>query len=253
MKKSKQKPFTILGQRSITSSLIPRSSNPFKEDVNRKEASNKVSLSDFLGRKLGKTYELPKTVQGKSNPFALVTPMKSGGSKDKEGDRGNLIDKAVFEQFMHTTSKEKIDFVPWSTCNIGKEVDYSGVDEAGNHRNPFEGWDKKGTAQKKVLVLGEDCNLNDTQISRKRSNPFEDKKPATQNRMLVLGNDPRPKQARRQTRVVSQETPKPLYNHYKNGGGWWGSDMEGVDSEEVGLGEVWEGVGSTTYGGIDWH
>lgn len=39
-----------------------------------------------------------------------------------------------------------------------------------------------------------------------------------------------------------------------NGGGWWDSEMEGVDSEEVGFSEVWEGVGSTTFGGIvDWH
>ncbi|KAG7028769.1 hypothetical protein SDJN02_09950, partial [Cucurbita argyrosperma subsp. argyrosperma] len=40
---------------------------------------------------------------------------------------------------------------------------------------------------------------------------------------------------------------------YASGGGWWDCDMEGVDSEEVGLGEVWEGVGSTTLGGIEWH
>lgn len=39
-----------------------------------------------------------------------------------------------------------------------------------------------------------------------------------------------------------------------NGSGWWDCDMEGVDSEEVGHSEVWEGVGSTTYGDIvDWH
>lgn len=39
-----------------------------------------------------------------------------------------------------------------------------------------------------------------------------------------------------------------------SGWGWWNSDMEGVDSEEVGFSEVWEGVGSTTFGGnIDWH
>lgn len=29
--------------------------------------------------------------------------------------------------------------------------------------------------------------------------------------------------------------------------------MEGVDSEEVGCNEAWEGVGSTTLGGLDWH
>lgn len=38
-----------------------------------------------------------------------------------------------------------------------------------------------------------------------------------------------------------------------NGGGWWDCSMEGVDDEEVGFGQVWEGVGSTTFGGIEWH
>lgn len=35
-----------------------------------------------------------------------------------------------------------------------------------------------------------------------------------------------------------------------NGCGWWDCDMEGVDTEDVGTGEIWEGVGSTTFGGI---
>lgn len=39
-----------------------------------------------------------------------------------------------------------------------------------------------------------------------------------------------------------------------NGCGWWDCDMEGIDNEEVGFSEVWEGVGSTTFGEVgDWH
>lgn len=38
-----------------------------------------------------------------------------------------------------------------------------------------------------------------------------------------------------------------------NGCGWWEGDKEGVDSEEVGCNEVWEGMGSTTLGGLEWH
>ena len=37
------------------------------------------------------------------------------------------------------------------------------------------------------------------------------------------------------------------------GSGWWDSDMEGIDNEAVGSSEVWEGVGSATMGGLDWH
>lgn len=39
----------------------------------------------------------------------------------------------------------------------------------------------------------------------------------------------------------------------KNGAGWWDDNMEGVDNEEVGCNEAWEGVGCTTLGGIEWH
>jgi hypothetical protein len=33
-------------------------------------------------------------------------------------------------------------------------------------------------------------------------------------------------------------------------GGWWDTDMVGVDSDEVGSTEIWEGMGSTTIGGL---
>lgn len=39
-----------------------------------------------------------------------------------------------------------------------------------------------------------------------------------------------------------------------NGLGFWDCDMEGVDSEEVGYSEVWEGVGLIMFGDIvDWY
>lgn len=38
-----------------------------------------------------------------------------------------------------------------------------------------------------------------------------------------------------------------------NGSGLWGCDREGVDTEEVGCNETWEGMGSTTLGGLEWH
>lgn len=38
-----------------------------------------------------------------------------------------------------------------------------------------------------------------------------------------------------------------------NGGGWWDENMAGVDNEEVGCNDVWEGVGCTTLGGIEWN
>ncbi|CAL4933620.1 unnamed protein product [Urochloa decumbens] len=39
-----------------------------------------------------------------------------------------------------------------------------------------------------------------------------------------------------------------------SGGGWWHGDMEGVDGEEVGwTDDMWEGMGSVTLGGLEWH
>ncbi|KAH9617057.1 hypothetical protein KSS87_012121 [Heliosperma pusillum] len=80
-----------------------------------------------------------------------------------------------------------------------------------------------------------------------------DAKKARQKHLLVLGDDPKPK--RRAYRRVSNgdDKPKPLYNHYENGTGWWDSEREGIDNDAVGHKEVWEGVGSTTLGGLDWH
>jgi len=39
----------------------------------------------------------------------------------------------------------------------------------------------------------------------------------------------------------------------ENGCGWWDGDREGVDNEEVGCNDGWEGMGSTTLGGLEWH
>uniref|UniRef100_A0A0E0M8N0 AAA+ ATPase domain-containing protein n=1 Tax=Oryza punctata TaxID=4537 RepID=A0A0E0M8N0_ORYPU len=39
-----------------------------------------------------------------------------------------------------------------------------------------------------------------------------------------------------------------------SGGGWWHGEMEGVDGEEVGwTDDMWEGMGSITLGGLEWH
>ncbi|XP_071735179.1 uncharacterized protein [Rutidosis leptorrhynchoides] len=71
--------------------------------------------------------------------------------------------------------------------------------------------------------------------------------------VVVLGGDPKPKQSRCEKPFIKGEKPLPVYNHYASGSGWWDSDMEGIDNDEVGFNEVWEGVGSATMGGLDWH
>ncbi|XP_062153223.1 uncharacterized protein LOC133861443 [Alnus glutinosa] len=222
-----------LGQRSIASSFLScssKSSSDSKEDI-QSEASKKgsgVSFADFLDRKLLTTSVLPRTVEGKSRPFSSpLAPIESIGTIDgcSEAKKGGeakpnfVIGKVFFEQFKHT-GEEKGDCE--GSCSVG-EVESHKIDEvqeSRKRRNPFQGEDEKQTAQK---------------------------------HLLVLGGDPKPKQKGRQERFISKKKRSPLYNHYANGSGWWDCNMEGVDNEEVGVNEVWEGVGSTTLGGIEWH
>ncbi|CAN6310812.1 unnamed protein product [Urochloa humidicola] len=102
-----------------------------------------------------------------------------------------------------------------------------------------------------------------------RPDPYKRKSPlggdehggdAKARRVVVLGDDPRPRPApawrrgrARPTRGGGREG-EALYNHYASGGGWWHGDMEGVDGEEVGwTDDMWEGMGSVTLGGLEWH
>ncbi|RVW27271.1 hypothetical protein CK203_103080 [Vitis vinifera] len=71
--------------------------------------------------------------------------------------------------------------------------------------------------------------------------------------LVVLGGDPKPKQTGRLENFIRNKKPRPLFNHYANGSGWWDCNMEGVDGDEVGCNQAWEGVGSTTLGGLEWH
>ncbi|XP_059446226.1 uncharacterized protein LOC132177789 isoform X2 [Corylus avellana] len=224
-----------LGQRSIASSFLScssKSSSDSKEDI-QSEASKKgsgSSLANFLDRKLHTTSVLPRTVEGKSRPFqSPLGPIEASSTIDgfSEGKKvGELakpnfvIGKVFFEQFKQT-GEEKGDCE--GSCSVGGEV--------------------------------ESYKIDDVQDSRKRRNPFqgEDEKQTARKHLLVLGGDPKPKPKGREERFISKKKRRPLYNHYANGCGWWDCDMEGVDNEEVGVNEVWEGVGSTTLGGIEWH
>ncbi|KAM3289281.1 hypothetical protein P3S67_017568 [Capsicum chacoense] len=94
----------------------------------------------------------------------------------------------------------------------------------------------------------------DVRTSRKRG--LTEGSSATQSARMVLavlgeGSAAKP---RRKVRMLDNiEKPNTLFNQCANGGGWWDCNMEGVDNEEVGCNEVWEGMGSTTIGGLEWH
>ncbi|TXG72553.1 hypothetical protein EZV62_001132 [Acer yangbiense] len=224
---SKQTEIRVLGQRSIASSFLSRSSNPSKngkEDVNDKATKRVscVSFSEFLDQKLHKTSVLPTTVQGchfftkPSLIFGLDGQIEI--KKEGEEEKNKALDKVLSEQFKQTNA-EKRD----APDELETPIEDS-VKESQKRRNPFAGSDDRLPTQRPFIILGDDSKY-------KRKGREKGRKES----------------------LISNKKPRPHYNHYANGSGWWDSGMEGIDDEEVGFGEAWEGVGCTTFGGIEWH
>ncbi|WCJ24238.1 hypothetical protein M5689_006212 [Euphorbia peplus] len=222
--------FRVLGQRSLPSSFVFRSSNLAKnsEDDAQKKGSNidsSCSFSDFLDKKLQRNPVMPKILKGKSKPFKSPLGAKADDESTdcsfetkKEDKDGNCIGRQVFELFKHAGREKGVQgFSDVVVAEIETSI-FNNQQETRKRRNPFEVQDGKHTGRKESLALGDD--------------------------------DPKSKQKRSRKSFLSNKTPRPLYNHYGSGSGWWDSDMEGVDTEAVGLGEIWEGVGSTTFGGL---
>ncbi|KAM3198767.1 hypothetical protein P3L10_034494 [Capsicum annuum] len=125
---------------------------------------------------------------------------------------------AIFEQYKNTMKGNQDVSAP----NDSVEVSVSITDDirTSRKRGLTEGSSRTQSARKVLAVLGE-------------------------------GSAAKP---RRKVRMLDNiEKPNTLFNHYANGGCWWDCNMEGVDNEEVGCNEVWEGMGSTTLGGLEWH
>ncbi|XP_020222856.1 uncharacterized protein LOC109805246 [Cajanus cajan] len=229
MNSKNQSPIRVFGQRTIASTfrnLPPR--NPLEESVSKQASRKSETKHPFLSHFLQpKPQKSPQTVPGKSTPFLSPLGLRRGeeGGAAKEVEKEKICgsgsdDKVIFESFKHT-EEDKEDFV--SQIAFGELENSVGDDiqESKKRKAPFEGGNENQTARKHVVVLGGESKL----------------KPKGQ-----IGND------------SSNKRPRPHYNHYANGRGWWDYDMEGVDNEELGFNEIWEGVGSTTLGGIiDWH
>ncbi|KAK9145977.1 hypothetical protein Sjap_005880 [Stephania japonica] len=84
------------------------------------------------------------------------------------------------------------------------------------------------------------------------SSPGLGERKPTPRYVLSLGDDGKCYQNFREVCFSEGNKPKPVFDHYANGSGWWDCDMVGLDSGVV-CNEVWEGMGSTTLGGLDWH
>ncbi|CAN0875527.1 hypothetical protein LINGRAHAP2_LOCUS10883 [Linum grandiflorum] len=247
--KSNNSTIRPLGQRAIPSSFVFPSSNRAQllESGERSEdgtANSRVSLSDFLNNKLQKTAARSRSVKGKSQPFLSPLGRKtdscnSGGrskneSKLEDKERKSEVDQVIFQQFKKPAVGENGNGID-SRRDGPATATGSGADSSNSPTLQSRIVGEWGTSESEYL---QGRGLQ----ARKQKHPVAPKQP------LVVGNaEPA------QERVGGKKKRRKLYNHYANGHGWWDCDMEGFDTEEVGFGEVWEGVGSSTLGGIEWH
>lgn len=226
----------VRGQRLIPLTFIQRTSTDDDQSSDRRgkledgrpsKKRPKISLSDFLDRKLQKTSDPSKLVQGKERPFLTPgTTVDANQNADQKTELNGILDVVLKQLKPNKENEEPVSF------------------------NPEESQTQSST----ITQLTEDSQIQDLTESKKAFGGFHGKLPAPKG-LVVLGGgpNPNPKQTKYQKSFVRNKKPLPLYNHYAGGSGWWDSDMEGIDNEAVGFNEVWEGVGSTTLGGLDWH
>ncbi|KAE8784943.1 putative disease resistance RPP13-like protein 1 [Hordeum vulgare] len=170
-----------------------------------------------------------KTIREKASAFSSV------GSSARRGADASALDAAVFRRFNGSSPPA----ARAAAAEAGGDADDGGVrldveDIAAGSRR----WE-----------------------SRKRKGPLggnEGRASSNAGHVVVLGDDPKPrlpKATRTRGRIAGRgDGGRGLYNHYANGGGLWQGEQEGVDGEEVGWTEdMWEGMGSITLGGMEWH
>lgn len=203
------------GQRSISSIF----DSQVAEKKTSKASPSSVSLLDFLDKKLEKRSE--KTLQG-STDYKLSTAIASpiprvlkGGRSDFQLNTG--IASSVFQQLKP----------------LPKELKQHQQGSPNPHTNIADDPINRRTSLKRKSFTSTD----DIQMS------------STSSSLLVLGDDPKPKR-KLNVQKGMEEIPRTIFNHYADGGGWWDPDMVGLDSDEVGTTEIWEGLGSTTIGGL---
>ncbi|CAO2822133.1 unnamed protein product [Amaranthus hypochondriacus] len=213
------------GQRSIPSTFLSRRSHPcFRNNSNGSQLpsegnnrSSNLSLGAFLNSKLHKTSVLP--IDKDKNTFSVLKEDKLCPTAVD-----NSLDDLVF-----------------------KDKQYAG---AG-------GRDERGhVIEDSVFKLFNDSGerVRKRSPDRLTASRFEcNSKRQSQDHLLVLGDDPKPKRRNRGEVSCSSKKPRPFYNYYESGTGWWEPEREGVDNDEVGSKDIWEGMGSTTLGGLDWN
>ncbi|CAK7336247.1 unnamed protein product [Dovyalis caffra] len=259
----KERKALVLGQRSIPSSFISRSSNPArdsKQDGQKEDSKKKscVSFTDFLDKKLHKNTVLPKILKGKSRPFwSPLGPSNVGGPTDhqigvqkEEQEKSSVLDQLVFEQFKPTGAEKGDDLVSIGDGERGDGMGPFGakVISSSSFLIGSSGDGGKGTSTTSFGIgsshVGE-VGTSAVNDSRKRRNPFRGNRQFWEVVQIpIKKEEKRASQATKNKGLSTIILVALLLLTDANGSGWWDCDMEGVDSEEVGFGEIWEGSGT---------
>ncbi|KAL5711735.1 hypothetical protein ACHQM5_013987 [Ranunculus cassubicifolius] len=211
-----------IGQLTLPSSFFLKTSTNSNEpthkspqDSQSSKKNSRISLSDFLDRKLDK--DSAKILQKKEKPFSSVLETKEIGKKRRVEIVSNNVDESVFQLF----KQPRIEAVNGGELEYSREIE----EHDSEIRNPF--------------------GVSSTGAGKKHT---------TAKHVVVIGDNSKPKLKKKDESFTGRQKPKPLYNHYASGSGWWDCDREGIDNEEVGCSDVWEGMGATTnLGGLEWH
>ncbi|XP_066384755.1 uncharacterized protein [Miscanthus floridulus] len=174
----------------------------------------------------------------KEKPSAFSSVGSAG--KDGGGGVGGALSAAVFKRF-HSSAPGARAQAGHVEAGEDGDLDFGGPGEARLDVQETGAESRREPRSKRKSPLGGDEHGSDAKARR----------------VVVLGDDPRPRPASWRGRARPTrggEGGRALYNHYASGGGWWHGDMEGVDGEEVGwTDDMWEGMGSVTLGGLEWH
>ncbi|XP_010440544.1 PREDICTED: uncharacterized protein LOC104723823 [Camelina sativa] len=237
----------VFGQRSIASSFLNPSSIPV--EASSSNQSNKSVLLKPSNIEEGirspfTSFDCSKDLTKLSHGFGV----ERRGREEKKKDDGGL-EKMMLQQF----KPREVQISEEVSREITAEASLEPVDQIAAEETDNLASYSDETNEDIIIV-------KDDKTSKKRKDPFEgiESTSRTGKSVIVFGDNSKvSKPMQRERERGSNNNSKKrrsTYNHYANGSGWWDCDMEGVDSEEVGHSEVWEGVGSTTFGDIvDWH
>ncbi|KAK4421729.1 hypothetical protein Salat_2123500 [Sesamum alatum] len=193
-----------------------------QEKVRRREMnSEKCSLRPFGQRSIASTFLFRASNRSSDCEKNLVTKARS--QKDSHPSLSDFLNRKLHRSSVLPSSvqgKERHFSSLLSKKQKGEAGVKISIDGAFNMFKNV-GKEKSESQNYHATNEAESFYVDDLQQTRKRRNLFEGHdKPPARKRLVVLGEDSKPTQSTRRKNFAHEE-PRPRFNHYENGGGWW--------------------------------